>query len=156
MNRQEMAPSPDEGRPLENSIHEKKKDAFGVNYGFYHYHEGITSPRFPKGNLSDMPSSLSEQLAVYCEGTAAVNVFGAKAPVKGIITNFAVISNSTTSGTVVLFGTTAGTISTIVSSATPGTYTGSAAKILAKVGFGDTVTVTPTAGSMTCLVTFQF
>jgi len=94
-------------------------------------------------------------IAVNVQGTTVANVFGGVAPTAGTITSFGVLSVGSTSGTVVLFGTTAGTIATVATSATGGTYTGSNSFIAAAVAAGDTVKITPTTGSMTCIVTFE-
>lgn len=94
------------------------------------------------------------EIAINVTGTTAANVFGtATAPVTGTITSFG-LGSLGTAGTVVLFATTAGTIATLLGSGTTGVYVGNATAVNSQILAGDTVTVTPTAGSQTCYITF--
>ncbi|MDE2227333.1 MAG: hypothetical protein KGJ89_05270 [Patescibacteria group bacterium] len=150
---QPPARSPDEGRPEKNGFHEKKKAAFGVNFPPYHVHNGTDAPRIPLGSVQNVSPYLSQQIAVYATGKTPVAVFGRSCPLNGHVTSFMAISNSATAGTVTLYGTTAGTIVSLGFSNVPGTVSAPSSNIKAAVSIGDTFTVTPTAGSVTCLVT---
>lgn len=121
------------------------------------------------------------QIAVNVAGTTAANVFSAftvrsvvnvnstlgvtgtntglvggntYAPTSGTITGFG-LSSLGHSGTVTLWSTTSGTIAQIAGSGTAGVWVGTATAIAGSFVAGDIVTVTPTAGSQVCYVTFQ-
>lgn len=146
--------SPDAGRPLPNSFNTQKKVNYGIGYGFYHAHNGTDgSPQIPFGNLINTSRYVSQQIAVYATGTTAVSVFGGYALLSGHITSVGVVSNNSSGGTVTVVGKTAGTIAVVGYSTVPGTISYPATNIYAVVKKGDFLTVTPTQGSVTCLIT---
>ena len=118
----------------------------------------IQTVNIATGAVTGVKSSLGvtyAEIAINVSGTTAANVFGqAVAPTAGTITAFG-LGSFGTGGTVVLYGTTAGTISTLYGSGTAGNYVGTSTLVNAAIAAGDTVTVTPLSGSMVCFINFQ-
>lgn len=119
----------------------------------------IQTKNYAASSVTGVKTSLTQfytTIAVGTTGPTAVNVFGsATAPTAGTITGFWTVAATTTLGTFTLFGTTAGTIATIVSSTTIGAAVGTTV-LNAAVAAGDTVTVKGIgSGTATAFVTFQ-
>ena len=99
-------------------------------------------------------SNYYAEIGVGVTGTTVINVFGSStAPTTGTITSFGLQSGGV-AGTVTLYGTTMGTIGYVAGTATLGVYIGTQI-IVGSVTAGDTVNLTPTAGSQTAFITFQ-
>ncbi|MDE2227326.1 MAG: hypothetical protein KGJ89_05235 [Patescibacteria group bacterium] len=118
----------------------------------------VAGSNIANSTITGAKSTLTKEyaaIAVTTSGTTVSNVFGsATAPVGGNITGFQVTQGTTSAGTVVLAGTTAGTIATVAVGTTVGVVTG-AVFAAATVAAGDSVTITPTSGSTSCVVYFQ-
>ncbi len=140
----------DEARTV---LQQSQYGIFGVPF---HVHNGVDSGQITSRDILGFPPALSQQIALYVTGTTVVDVFTTPtAQVTGTVTLFATVSHGS-AGTAVLWGTTAGTIATIYCGGTAGVYVGSSSNVNARVVTGDTLHITPTGGSMTCLVDFIF